>query len=131
MERLDEPGSESMELIATRIRRARTGARMTQTQLATAVGVRRSAVAQWETVRGTRPRVEHMAEVAIRTSVNFEWLATGRGPSHLGQAAASPVLMAADIAGNALESRMLELMRRLSSRKQEMACEMVELLAAG
>ena len=33
-----------------------------------------------------------------------------------------------DIAANELESRMLELMRRLSRRKQEMACEMVELL---
>lgn len=118
-----------MELIATRIRRARTTARMTQTQLASAVGVRRSAVAQWETVAGTKPRVEHMAEVAIQTAVYFEWLATGRGPSHLDIVEPVEAAMLGDIASNELESKILELMRRLSHRKQEMACEMLELLA--
>lgn len=119
-----------MELLAKRIRRARTGARLTQTQLAEAVGVQRSAVAQWETARGTRPRVEHMVEVAIRTSVNFEWLATGRGPSHLDLVESTPTAMLGDFADNEQESRMLELMRRLPPRKQDMACEMVELLAS-
>jgi transcriptional regulator with XRE-family HTH domain len=118
-----------MELLATRIRRARTGARLTQTQLATAVGVQRSAVAQWETATGTTPRVEHMKEVAIKTAVNFEWLATGRGPSHLQLVESTETAMLGDIAENEAESRMLELMRRLTPRKQEMACEMVELLA--
>lgn len=70
-----------------------------------------------------------MAEVAIRTSVNFEWLATGRGPSQLELAEPVEAAMLGDIASNELESRILELMRRLSPRKQEMACEMVELLA--
>lgn len=117
-----------MHSMATRIRRARIGARMTQTALAAAVGVRRSAVAQWESIDGTTPSTEHLAEIAIKTSVQFEWLATGRGPSQLNEVAMMEAAIVADIAENELESRMLELMRRLSRRKQEMACGMVELL---
>ncbi len=117
-----------MQTMATRIRRARIGARMTQTELATAVGVRRSAVAQWENVNGTTPSTDHLAEIAIKTSVTFEWLATGRGPSRVDEIAMVEAAIMADIADNELESRMLELMRRLPRRKQEMACEMVELL---
>jgi len=71
-----------------------------------------------------------MVEVAIRTSVNFEWLATGRGPSHLDLVESTPTAMLGDFADNEQESRMLELMRRLPPRKQDMACEMVELLAS-
>jgi len=117
-----------MQAMATRIRRARIGARMTQTELASAVGVRRSAVAQWESIDGTTPSTEHLSEIAVKTNVNFEWLATGRGPSQLDQVAMVEAAIVADIAENELESRMLELMRRLPRRKQEMACEMVELL---
>jgi|SRR5690606_2221995 len=117
-----------MQAMATRIRRARIGARMTQTELAGAVGVRRSAVAQWESLDGTTPSTEHLSEIAVKTNVNFEWLATGRGPSQLDQVAMVEAAIVADIAENELESRMLELMRRLPRRKQEMACEMVELL---
>ena len=117
-----------MHSMATRIRRARIGARMTQTALAAAVGVRRSAVAQWESIDGTTPSTEHLAEIAIKTSVQFEWLATGRGPSQLNEVAMMEAAIVADIAENELESRMLELMRRLSRRQQEMACGMVELL---
>lgn len=104
---------------------------MTQAQLASAVGVRRSAVAQWETATGTRPRVEHMKEVAIKTAVNFEWLATGRGPAQVDPTECVEAAMLGDIADNERESRMLELMRRLSPRKQELACQMVEWLANG
>lgn len=117
-----------MRSMATRIRRARFGVHMTQTELATAVGVRRSAVAQWESVDGTTPSTEHLAEIALKTDVRFEWLATGRGPSRIDEAALVEATIMADIAENELESRMLELMRRLSRRKQGMACEMVELL---
>jgi transcriptional regulator with XRE-family HTH domain len=117
-----------MQVMATRIRRARIGARMTQAELASAVGVQRSAVAQWESLDGTTPSTEHLSEIAVKTNVNFEWLATGRGPSQLDQVAMVEAAIVADIAENELESRMLELMRRLPRRKQEMACEMVELL---
>lgn len=53
----------------------------------------------------------------------------GRGPAQLEVIEPTETAMLGDIAENELESRMLELMRRLSARKQEMACEMVELLA--
>lgn len=119
-----------MQSMASRIRRARIGARMTQTDLANAVGVSRSAVAQWETRDGTSPSTEHLTEIAVKTGVQFEWLATGRGPSQVDTAAIVEAAIAADFAENELESRMLGLMRRLPRRKQEMACEMVELLGS-
>lgn len=90
--------------------------------------MRRSAVAQWENSDGTTPSTEHLAEIAIKTNVQFEWLATGRGPSKIDEAAMAAAVTMADIAENEIESRMLELMRRLPRRTQEMACDMVELL---
>lgn len=62
-----------------RIRQARLDAKLSQTQLALKTGVQRSAVAQWERDGGTRPTVDRLADIAIVTNVNFEWLATGRG----------------------------------------------------
>ena len=79
------------------------GARMTQTELAAAVGVRRSAVAQWESVDGTSPSTEHLAEIAIKTSVQFEWLATGRGPSQLNEIAMVEAAIVSDIAANDID----------------------------
>ena len=73
--------------------------------------------------------MEHLLEVAIKTEVNFEWLATGRGACQANGTVTSETALLSDIANNDIESRMLGLMRLLSSRKQEMACEMIELLA--
>ena len=88
----------------------------------------RSAVSHWESPLAKNPSIKHLREIALATGVQFEWLATGRGPSRLDEVAMTEAAIMADIAENELESRMLELMRRLSRRKQEMACEMVELL---
>ena len=62
-----------------RIRLARRHAAMSQTQLAQAVGVQRSAVSHWEAPQGKNPSVKHLREIAMVTGVQFEWLATGRG----------------------------------------------------
>lgn len=65
--------------LAERIRRARRYARLTQTDLAARLGVTSSAVAQWEHLGGTCPEVLRLEAIAGATSVNIEWLATGRG----------------------------------------------------
>ena len=62
-----------------RIRLARRALGMSQTQLAQAVGVQRSAVSHWEAPLGKNPSVSHMREIALVTGIQFEWLATGRG----------------------------------------------------
>jgi DNA-binding XRE family transcriptional regulator len=64
---------------ANRIRQARRHAGKTQGGLAAAVGVHRSAVAQWEKPGGPHPTVENLARISISTGTSFEWLATGRG----------------------------------------------------
>ncbi|MEO6519323.1 MAG: helix-turn-helix transcriptional regulator [Pseudoxanthomonas sp.] len=62
-----------------RIRLARRALGLSQTQLAQAVGVQRSAVSHWEAPLGKNPSVSHMREIALVTGIQFEWLATGRG----------------------------------------------------
>jgi transcriptional regulator with XRE-family HTH domain len=68
-----------MKTAANRVRQARRLAKLSQQQLATLVGVHRSAVAQWEQPGGSHPTVENLARLAAVTAVQFEWLATGRG----------------------------------------------------
>ncbi len=63
--------------IGERILFARKQVGLSQTHLASTIGVTRGACSQWE--RGvTVPSVEHLSSLAIELSVSFEWLATGR-----------------------------------------------------
>lgn len=62
-----------------RIRIARRHAGYSQSKLAAAVGVQRSAVSHWEPSQGKNPRMAHLREIATVTGTQFEWLATGRG----------------------------------------------------
>lgn len=64
---------------SNRIRQARRSAKLSQVELATRLGVYRSAVAQWESAGGTHPTMEHLAQIAIATGTSLEWLGTGRG----------------------------------------------------
>jgi len=65
--------------IGQRIQQAREKSGMSQTRLAELLGVTRSACSQWESGSGTSPRRERLEQVAQLLSVNYEWLATGRG----------------------------------------------------
>ncbi|MGY1409392.1 MULTISPECIES: helix-turn-helix domain-containing protein [unclassified Luteimonas] len=112
-----------------RIRQARREAQFSQAQLAVQLGVCRSAVAQWERTGGTSPSVDHLAKVAIVTGVLFEWLATGRGGSHPEGVELDNAATTTDFAMDELESRILEAVRRLTRRKREMVCRVVELIA--
>jgi transcriptional regulator with XRE-family HTH domain len=111
---------------AYRIRCARTFAKLTQTELAAKLGVRRTAVAQWEQVVGTKQTMRNLTQLAIVTEVRFEWLATGRGPIRLGELHSEPAAVMSEFAHDILESRLLNAIRRLSMHKREVIVEMVE-----
>jgi len=65
--------------IGHRIQQAREKTGISQTRLAELVGVTRSACSQWESGNGTSPRRERLEQISRLLSVNYEWLATGRG----------------------------------------------------
>ena len=51
-----------MTEMPSRIRKARQASRLTQAELAGRIGVKRSAVTQWEQVDGTTPSIRHLIE---------------------------------------------------------------------
>ncbi|RYF04299.1 MAG: XRE family transcriptional regulator [Oxalobacteraceae bacterium] len=108
-----------------RIRRARTHAGLSQNALAACIGIKRSAVTQWEHPHGTRPSVEHLISIATETGTGFEWLATGRGPSKLDPLDTTPALLVNDYAGDEFETEALAHLRRMSSAKKRLAVEIL------
>lgn len=114
-----------MVSMALRIRRCRTLARFSQGELASRVGVHRSAVTQWERDGGTHPSIEHLAAISVATNVPFEWLATGRGqPAQAPETEVPAVAM--DYAVDELEARLLEVIRRLPKGKRQAVCSLIE-----
>lgn len=71
--------------IGRRIRQARERRRMTQDELAKALGVTRGAVSGWELERWTVD-ARHLPSLARALGVDLDWLVTGRGeiPAPLG-----------------------------------------------
>lgn len=106
-----------MKAMTFRIRHARVKALLSQAALAKAVGVNRSAVAQWERPDGSRPTSENLAKVAVATAVHFEWLATGRGPVIMSEDGAEsgegPALLLQLYAHDEMEERLLAAVRTL------------------
>lgn len=113
----------------TRIRRARTVSKLTQAELATLVGVHRSAVAQWEQQQGTTPSVANLARVAEALEISFEWLATGRGRMKLDAAFETGERIPSDFARDELEERILLASRNLNQRKREAVLALMEALS--
>jgi SOS-response transcriptional repressor LexA len=74
--------------IGGRLATARDERRLSQTDIAVALGVTRGAVGQWET--GTAPSTENLIQAALELDVSFEWLATGRGDKRLPPAEPKP-----------------------------------------
>ncbi len=62
--------------LAGRLRYARKAAKMTQTQLADAIGVSQGIVSQIET--GTNKQTVYIAQLATACGVDAGWLATGK-----------------------------------------------------
>jgi transcriptional regulator with XRE-family HTH domain len=119
-----------------RIRFARRGAGLTQTQLAEKIGVSRSAVAQWERSDGSNPSAGNLASLAMALNCSFEWLATGRGIR--GPGVAKPGQRADDAAAAAAaqrvaqcdtEAHLLALFRELDTWGQQAVCALVDTLS--
>jgi transcriptional regulator with XRE-family HTH domain len=113
-----------------RIRLARRHAGLSQTQLAQAVGVQRSAVSHWE--QGKNPSVNHMREIAVAAGVQFEWLATGRGEMTPSRDTMLDSVSAVDalLVDDPLEHRLLGAFREAPARARIALVELTEELAA-
>ena len=118
-----------MSALSLRIRKARATAGLSQAEIALRVGVKRSAVTQWEHPAGTRPSVDHLIQIAMETGSRFEWLATGRGASQLEEAEASTAVIVDDYARDEHESLVLGQMRQLSPSRRRLALDILRLLA--
>jgi transcriptional regulator with XRE-family HTH domain len=114
-----------MSALSIRIRRARAIAAFSQGELARRVGVKRSAVTQWERVDGTLPSMEHMIRIALETGVSFEWIATGRGPSRLDDSAEQG-LITTDFARDADETNALSFLRAMNASKRRVVMQILE-----
>jgi len=67
-----------MMKISQRVAQARKNKGLSQTQLASMLGVSRGACGQWE--RGvTVPSVLNLSKLSWHLNVRFEWISTGRG----------------------------------------------------
>lgn len=70
---------EYMDTIGKRIKQTREEQGKTQSHIAKAAGVGKSAVSQWENdqVKGLKPH--HLVAVAVDLGVSTDWLVTGKG----------------------------------------------------
>jgi len=98
-----------------RIRLARMRARLTQAELASLIGVHRSAVSQWELYRGTEPTKEHLEAIATITRARYAWLESGQGSIEI-------VVQQ----GAGMEQRLVSLFRALPEHRQREAVAMLE-----
>lgn len=115
-----------------RIRMARRYAGFSQSELAQAVGVQRSAVSHWEAAQGKSPSVSHLREVAMATGTQFEWLATGRGSMALSKEAELDSIATAEalLVEDPLEFRLVRAFRDAPLRSRVALLEVIETLAA-
>ncbi|PZQ34291.1 MAG: transcriptional regulator [Stenotrophomonas acidaminiphila] len=115
--------------MSVRILSARVDASLSQSQLATHLGINRSAVAQWERVDGgTNPSIVHLTQIADITGVGFEWLATGRGVARARQRRARPT-SPTEQASNEFEAQCLQWLRRVPAHKQALVIQLLSELA--
>ena len=117
-----------MSALPTRIRKARLSAKLSQAELARRVGVKRSAVTQWEHPTGTSPSMWHLTQIAVATGPCVEWLATTRGPMRYGHEEPTTVLID-DFAQDPSESELLQRFRRLPAQKRRIALQILDVLA--
>lgn len=102
-----------MSALPERIRRARNLSRISQLTLAHAVGVQRSAVAQWERRDGSHPSMHHLIAIAEATGVCLEWLGTGRGPAKPEDDSWVPTMRKDDYAQDDIEAECLTAIRKI------------------
>lgn len=114
-----------------RIRLARRQSGLSQSALASAVGVQRSAVSHWEALDGKSPSMSNLRRLATVTGVQFEWLATGRGRMALSPDDAMETVAAADatLVDDPFEMRLITAFRALPARSRAPLVELMEQMA--
>jgi len=117
-------------VLTDRIRLARRRANLSQTALAALTNVTPSAVAQWESPRGTQPGIDHLARIAEATRVSLDWLVAARPSApagkHPGAEGDPSAVMLDAFAQTPLEESLLVVFRKLSPRVREMMVALVE-----
>ncbi len=101
---------------------------MSQAELARRVGVKRSAVTQWEHPLGTTPSMHHLIQIAIETGTCIEWLATARGPRAPGDTAGSTASINSDTRDPQEDEALLRF-RRLPPHKRRIALQILQVLS--
>ncbi|MCI4567308.1 helix-turn-helix domain-containing protein [Lysobacter sp. CFH 32150] len=102
---------------------------MSQQTLANAVGVQRSAVAQWERKNGAHPSMQHLVAIAVVTGVSLEWLGTGRGMIKPGTEIWTPAVIGEEYAQDDLEALCLKSIRKIPLRMRENVVALLVLAA--
>ncbi len=121
-----------MNSLINRIRLGRRRAALSQMELASRIGVQRTAVAQWERKGGSRPSSKNLSQLAVELKVAFEWLATGRGPMEMPVDDQGDRPLAIDLdwyAHDALEKRLLAAYREVPYPANQRLVELVESMA--
>jgi transcriptional regulator with XRE-family HTH domain len=110
---------EAAQELAVRIAMVRRAAGWSQTQLGAQVGVSRGAVAQWEG-GSTEPTASNLREIAVKASVDYDWLATGRGQPPSPSPQTSGALMKVELTIRLPEKTSLsEVLVKIDSLKAE------------
>lgn len=92
------------DTLAARIRAARIGIGLSQTELAKALHVNRSTVGHWEREEGFSPSMDHLRAMSRIMGVSLNWLVQGIDPI---------VEPCAGTVRASLESRLVSLSRHL------------------
>lgn len=118
--------------MADRIRSARQGATLSQADLALQVGVTPGAVAQWESLHGTRPKIERLLAIATATGTDFNWLETGKGDLRRRKKSSDSVSAVAldAFAQDLTEELLLDRFRRLSPRAKALLSDFLDAITA-
>ena len=124
----------SSRAMATRMRLIRRAANLTQAELASQMGMSRSAVAQWESPSGSSPSAENLSRLAVKLNCSYEWLATGRGSRSAnqrgtGHPAEDPAEVLRFFASTDAEEHLLATFRQLESWDQDVVGSLADLLA--
>lgn len=114
--------------LCDRIRSSRRNAKLSQADLASLIGVTPAAVAQWEALNGTKPRIDRLEAIAAATRVPFDWLVTGGGKHNHNADQSTPAVALDSFAYSWDEEVLLERFRRLPPHARGLLRELLETL---
>jgi len=117
--------------LTQRIRLSRRHGALSQAALADLVGVHRSAVSHWESIKPKKPNMGHLLAIAVACGVQFEWLATGRGTMLLSEQVQQDTVAAANMlfVEDEQEVELLRAYRETSPQSRMVLVELAQQLA--